>query len=192
MEERPPGGALSGVDTDSEEGPGWLSSSSVVGGTVGPQSTDILTERILTHTGGAIEGEPSRLSHGRGLADQSLVAPLRTSRCGTDAMDGRSWSSTANEFVGASTSGALRVMQRDFNVQSAARGLTGVLGQTTGDLREAASSAQPAAERLSPRRQQLQMVVNAAVAPNTWGPVRSQLGNPKMRRPSKAATILSS
>ena len=163
MEERPPGGVPGGVDSDSEIVSGWLSSSPVVGGTVGPQRLDI-TERNFRHTGGAIvEAGASRLSHGRGLADQSMVAPLQTSRCGTGIMDGRSSSSTASEFVGASTSGALRAMQRDFNGQSAARGLTGVFGQTTGELREAESSAHSSAGRLSPRRQQLQLVVNAAV-----------------------------
>ena len=46
MEERPPGGVPGDVDGDSGDISGWLSSSSVVGGTVGPQRMDI-TERIL-------------------------------------------------------------------------------------------------------------------------------------------------
>ena len=46
MEERPPGGVPGDVDGDSGDISGWLSSSSVVGGTVGPQHMDI-TERIL-------------------------------------------------------------------------------------------------------------------------------------------------
>ena len=169
MEERPPGGVPGDVDGDSGDISGWLSSSSVVGGTVGPQRMDI-TERILRHTGGALEGGTSRLSHGRGLADQLLVAPLRTSHCGTDVMDGHSLSSTTSAFVGATTGDALRVMQREFDVQSAARGLTSVLGQTTGDLREVEGSAHSSAERISPRRQRFQLLVNAVVTRSMRAP----------------------
>ena len=169
MEERPPGGVPGDVDGDSGDISGWLSSSSVVGGTVGPQRMDI-TERILRHTGGVLEGGTSRLSHGRGLADQLLVAPLRTSHCGTDVMGGHSLSSTTSAFVGATTGDALRVMQREFDVQSAARGLTSVLGQTTGDLREVEGPAHSSAERISPRRQRFQLLVNAVVTRSMRAP----------------------
>ena len=47
MEERPPGGVPGDVDGDSGDISGWLSSSSVVGGTVGPQHRMDITERIL-------------------------------------------------------------------------------------------------------------------------------------------------
>ena len=170
MEERPPGGV---PDQAGRSGfvPGWLSSSPVVGGTFGPQHSDI-TERILRHTGGADGGAP-RFSLDQGSADQQTVASLPESWRGTERVDGRYPTSAASLFAGATTSGALRSMQRDFDLQSAARGLTGVLGQTADDLRGAEGGGQTSGGRLLPRRLQLHALVNEVVS-RSMRPPRSR------------------
>ena len=46
MEERPPGGTSGGADDGGKDCAGWLSSSPAVGGTFGPQQTDVMERNL--------------------------------------------------------------------------------------------------------------------------------------------------
>ena len=78
MEERPPGSVPGGVDGDSEIVSGWLSSSPVVGGTVGPQRLDITERNFRVQRPRYLVVEAGHLAGGAMSKQQAQIGTRRS------------------------------------------------------------------------------------------------------------------